>query len=56
MIRKIENQNLIIASHNNGKVIEIRDLLSNYNVMISSSEEYGMKEPEENGSTFEENA
>ena len=56
MTRKIENQNLIIASHNNGKVIEIRDLLSNYNVMISSSEEYGMKEPEENGSTFEENA
>ena len=56
MTRKIENQNLIIASHNNGKVTEIRDLLSDYNVMISSSEDYGMKEPEENGSTFEENA
>ena len=56
MNRKINGHKLIIASHNQGKVSEIKDLLSRYVVDVSSSENFGMKEPEENGDSFEENA
>jgi XTP/dITP diphosphohydrolase len=56
MNRKINGHKLIIASHNQGKVSEIKDLLSRYDVDVSSSEDFGMKEPEENGDSFEENA
>lgn len=56
MNRKINGHKLIIASHNQGKVSEIKDLLSRYKVDVSSSEDFGMKEPEENGDSFEENA
>ena len=56
MNRKINGHKLIIASHNQGKVSEIKDLLSRYKVDVSSSEDFGMKEPEENGNSFEENA
>ena len=56
MNRKINGHKLIIASHNQGKVSEIKDLLSRYEVDVSSSENFGMKEPEENGDSFEENA
>jgi len=56
MNRKINGHKLIIASNNQGKVSEIKDLLSRYEVDVSSSENFGMKEPEENGDSFEENA
>ena len=56
MNRKINGHKLIIASHNQGKVSEIKELLSRYEVDVSSSEDFGMKEPEENGDSFEENA
>ncbi len=56
MNRKINGHKLIIASHNQGKVSEIKDLLSRYEVDVCSSEDFGMKEPEENGDSFEENA
>jgi len=56
MNRKINGHKLIIASHNQGKVSEIKNLLSRYEVEVNSSEDFGMKEPEENGDSFEENA
>ena len=56
MQKKINNEKIIIASHNEGKVSEIKDLLKNYNLNIISSSELGIDEPEENGSSFEENA
>ena len=56
MKKKIDNEKIIIASHNEGKVSEIKDLLKNYNLNIISSSELGIDEPEENGSSFEENA
>ena len=56
MKKKIDNEKIIIASHNEGKVSEIKDLLKNYNLKIMSSSELGIDEPEENGSSFEENA
>ncbi len=47
---------LVIASHNQGKVVEIADLLSPLAVDIVSARELGLIEPEETGQTFIENA
>ncbi len=56
MHRKFKENTLVIASHNQGKVREIRELLSGYNTKILSSSEFDLSEPEETGSSFIENA
>jgi XTP/dITP diphosphohydrolase len=53
--RKITDS-LVIATHNAGKVREIRELLARYGVETQSSGELGLAEPEESGLTFRENA
>lgn len=47
---------LVIASHNDGKIREIRDLLEPYGFDIRSAAELGLADPEETGLTFEDNA
>lgn len=47
---------LVIASHNDGKVLEIRDLLEPYGFTVASAGELELADPEETGATFEENA
>ncbi|MEZ5877217.1 MAG: RdgB/HAM1 family non-canonical purine NTP pyrophosphatase [Tepidamorphaceae bacterium] len=47
---------IVVASHNEGKVREIRDLLGPLGCEIVSAAELDLPEPEENGATFEENA
>jgi XTP/dITP diphosphohydrolase len=47
---------LVIASHNEGKVREIRELLSAVGVEVVSAAGAGLPEPEETGKTFAENA
>lgn len=47
---------LIVATHNRGKLREFRDLLDPLGIAITSSGELGVPEPEETGSTFEDNA
>lgn len=47
---------LVVASHNEGKVREIRALLKPYGVRTFSAAELGLIDPEETGSTFAENA
>ena len=49
-------QEIVIATHNKGKVIEIRDLLKKYNFKIYSLEKFSNIEPKENGKTFIENS
>ena len=57
MIKRIfQDKKIVIASHNKGKIIEIKDLLAPLNIEILSANEFDIKEPEENGATFEENA
>jgi XTP/dITP diphosphohydrolase len=53
--RKITDR-LVIATHNTGKVREIRELLARYGVETRSAGELGLAEPQETGSTFLENA
>ena len=56
MPRRFEGGDLIIASHNTGKVREIRQLLEPYGANIVAAAELGLAEPEETGSSFTENA
>ena len=46
----------MIASHNQGKVSEIADLLLPLSIHIIGASELGLEEPEETGQTFIENA
>ncbi|MBV9064351.1 MAG: non-canonical purine NTP pyrophosphatase, partial [Methylobacteriaceae bacterium] len=47
---------LIIATHNSGKLWEMRELLAPYGVDAVSASDLGLPEPEETGATFAENA
>lgn len=47
---------LVIASHNPGKLREMRELLAGYGVTAVSAAELGLPEPEETGTSFRENA
>lgn len=47
---------LVVASHNEGKVREIRELLEPFGIETVSAAELGLPEPEETGVTFAENA
>ncbi|MCQ8784291.1 RdgB/HAM1 family non-canonical purine NTP pyrophosphatase [Mangrovibrevibacter kandeliae] len=47
---------LLVASHNRGKIWEIRELLGPFGFEVTSADALGLPEPEETGSSFEENA
>jgi XTP/dITP diphosphohydrolase len=53
--RKITDR-LVIATHNPGKLVEMRDLLAIYGVDAVSAGELGLPEPKETGKTFRANA
>jgi len=54
--RRLEPGRLVIASHNEGKVREIRELLAPYGIEPVSAGSLGLPEPEETGTTFFANA
>ena len=56
MNRKFESNEIVLATHNQGKVREIADLLGPYVETFMSAGELGLSEPEETGLTFQENA
>jgi XTP/dITP diphosphohydrolase len=47
---------LVIATHNPGKLKEMRELLMPFGIDALSAGELGLPEPAENGATFKENA
>jgi XTP/dITP diphosphohydrolase len=47
---------LVIATHNPGKLRELRELLAPHGVEAVSASELGLPEPEETGTSFAENA
>jgi XTP/dITP diphosphohydrolase len=53
--RRIDGR-LVIATHNPGKLLEMRGLLAPYGVEAVSAGERGLAEPEETGTTFRDNA
>jgi len=54
--RKLQPGKLVIASHNEGKVREIRALLEPYGIEPVSAGSLGIPEPEETGTSFAANA
>ena len=54
MIKNIKE--IVIASHNEGKVREIRSLLKPMGFKIYSAKKFCINEPIENGKTFKENS
>ena len=56
MPRKFRETKIVIASHNEGKVSEIADLLIPLGISIISSRDINLPEPEETGTSFIENA
>lgn len=56
MARPLTESLLIIASHNQGKVEEMRALFAPYPIDLKSAAALGLAEPEETGASFIENA
>src|SRR5262250_69627 len=55
MHRRIEGR-LVIATHNPGKLTEMRELLAPFGVEAVAASTLGLGEPEETGTSFRENA
>jgi XTP/dITP diphosphohydrolase len=56
MRRRFTDKKLVIASHNQGKIREIAELLAPFGIEVISAGALGLPEPEETGTTFEANA
>ena len=56
MARHFTAPKLIVASHNEGKLVEIADLLADFAVETVGAAALGLPEPEETGETFIANA
>jgi XTP/dITP diphosphohydrolase len=52
----LKGTKIVVASHNDGKLKEFADLMAPFGLEAKSAREYGLPEPEETGTTFEENA
>lgn len=55
-MRLFTEPKLVLASHNQGKLREIRGLLEPFPLQVVSAADLDLPEPEENGETFSENA
>jgi XTP/dITP diphosphohydrolase len=56
MTRRLDSGRLVVATHNSGKLEEIRHLLAPYPITVVSAGELGLPEPAETESTFLGNA
>jgi XTP/dITP diphosphohydrolase len=56
MPRRLDAPRLIVASHNPGKVVEIRALLTPFDIDAISAGDLGLPEPDETGDSFIANA
>jgi XTP/dITP diphosphohydrolase len=56
MAHRLLTGEVVIATHNGGKLVEMRELLAPYGVTATSAGERGLPEPEETGTTYAENA
>ena len=55
-MRPLIEKKLVLATHNVGKLKEFAGLVAPFGIEIVSAGELGLPEPEETGTTFEENA
>ena len=55
-MREFINKQIVIASNNDGKVLELEEILKIFNVQILSNKSLNISEPIEDGNSFKENA
>jgi len=55
-MRKLDTKTIVVASHNSGKIREIAELIGPLGFSAKSAAELRFEEPDETGTTFEENA
>lgn len=55
-MRKFDGDTLLIATHNAGKLVEMRDLLAPFGVSVTGAADHNLPEPEETETTFVGNA
>jgi XTP/dITP diphosphohydrolase len=55
-MRILTEREIVVASHNEGKLREFADLMAPFGFKAKSAKEFGLPEPDETGTTFEENA
>ncbi len=55
-MRKLDTKTIVVASHNAGKIREIAELIGPLGFSAKSAAELKFEEPDETGTTFEENA
>ncbi|EAQ02967.1 putative deoxyribonucleotide triphosphate pyrophosphatase [Pseudooceanicola batsensis HTCC2597] len=55
-MRRFDGKELVIASHNKGKLREIAELLTPFGINVSSAADHGLDEPAETEETFVGNA
>lgn len=55
-MRHFEDDTLLVATHNAGKLEEIGDLLSDFGISVIGAAAKNLPEPDETGTTFVENA
>ena len=55
-MRKFKGNEIVLATHNQGKIKEFSMMMKPYGIEVLSASELGLAEPEETGKTFEENA
>ncbi|WP_224817144.1 RdgB/HAM1 family non-canonical purine NTP pyrophosphatase [Hasllibacter sp. MH4015] len=56
MMRRFTGRELLIATHNQGKLDEMRHLLEPFGITVTGARDHDLPEPEETGTTFVENA
>jgi XTP/dITP diphosphohydrolase len=56
VVRRPITGRLVIATHNPGKLAEMRELLAPYGIDATSAGELGLPEPDETGMSFRDNA
>ena len=55
-MRKLDTKTIVVASHNAGKIREIAELIGPFGFSAKSAADLKFEEPDETGTTFEENA
>ena len=55
-MREFIDKKLVIASNNDGKILELQEILKVFDVQILSNKNFNISEPIEDGKSFKENA
>jgi XTP/dITP diphosphohydrolase len=55
-MNELSARKIVVASHNEGKLREFAELIAPFGFEAKSAKEYGLPEPDETGTTFEQNA